>query len=181
MKVKILLFDDILSHLFRTSLPKDQLVWDDNWISALEQSFAESGNGSGVSFELLKSGKIDSCLEIISKEQPDIILIDLFWPEEAWEKFGDRSRGIDIALDAIAEIRSAFPKLPIICHTVKPAPEIMQRVYMAGATFFMEKVSLPLPEVQSPLRYIIINQLGIGHSAPETFCARQAKMQRMVY
>lgn len=166
MKVRILLFDDIFSPLFRKSLSAEQLVWDDNWVSALEQLFTDPENGCGISFELIKSGEIDAWQGIINREKPDALLIDLFWPEEAGKKFGDRSRGIDIALDAIASIKTAFPELPIVCHTVKPGPEIMHQVYGAGATFFMEKVSLPLPEVQSPLKYIMLHQLGIGQSAP---------------
>ena len=47
MRAKILFFDDIFSDLFRKELPADQLVWDDNWVAALEQGLTESDQRTG--------------------------------------------------------------------------------------------------------------------------------------
>ena len=84
MKAKILFFDDIFSDLFRAHHDKEQLVWDDNWVAALEREFTDpKRNIGGPTFELIKSGDIRSWRELIEKERPNILLVDLFWPEEA--------------------------------------------------------------------------------------------------
>ncbi len=156
MKVKVLFFDDIFSKLFRDELPQDQLVWDDNWVAAVEKGLSESDDRSGVIFDLVKTGDIDAWREIIEQEKPDIILIDLFWPAQASVKFKDRNRGADISLSAIAAIRNEFPDLPIACYTLKPDKDLLEQAYRNGATIFLEKVALALPEVQSPLKYVLI-------------------------
>ena len=159
MKAKVLVFDDIFSDLFRNKFPADQLVWDDNWVSSLEEAFEMAESNTGVSFEIVKCGEIDSWNEVINKEKPDIILLDLWWPEQAVEKYGDRLRATDISMEAPSEMRKAFPSLPVICHTAKPDKELMEKAYEKGATFFIEKVSMSLAEVQVPYVYIIINLL----------------------
>ncbi|PIP05818.1 MAG: hypothetical protein CO012_00660 [Syntrophobacterales bacterium CG_4_8_14_3_um_filter_49_14] len=158
-QVKILFFDDIFSDLFRKKFPSDQLVWDDNWMTAVEEAFLETDNNTGVAFEIVKSGEIDSWQKILEKEKPDVLLLDLFWPEEAVAKYGDRMRAADISLEVLPQIRKAYPKLPIICHTVKPDKDLMEKVYDAGATFFLEKISISMSEVQRPLMYIVIHLL----------------------
>ncbi|MBL0715382.1 MAG: response regulator [Desulfosarcina sp.] len=156
MKAKVLFFDDIFSDLFRNELPPDQLVWDDNWIVAVEQGLAESDERSGYVFDLVKTGEINSWRRLIEEEKPDIVLLDLFWPAEASVKFKDRNRGSDIALEVTAGIHDAFPTLPVACYTLKPDKDLMEKAYRDGATIFLEKVALALPEVQSPLKYILI-------------------------
>mgnify|MGYP000356768479 CR=1 FL=1 len=166
MKAKVLFFDDIFSKRFRDELPPDQLVWDDNWVSAVEKGLAESDNRSGSIFELIKTGDINTWPESIERERPDIVLIDLFWPAEAAVQFNDRSRGADIALSAIAGIRGEYPELPIVCYTLKPDKALLEKAYKDGATMFLEKVALALPEVQSPLKFIFIyllKQAGIAN------------------
>ncbi len=155
MKAKVLFFDDIFSPIFREQFPPDQLIWDDNWIASLEQGLADSEIKTGVAFELVKSGDIDSYKELIKKEKPDMVLLDLFWPEHAEKKYADRRRATDIAIEAVKGIRSIDSNLPIICYTVKPVRELMEAVYSAGATIFLEKVAMALPEIQSPLKYIL--------------------------
>ena len=155
MNAKILFLDDIFSPLFRKQFPADQLIWDDNWISSVEQGLADSETKIGVNLEFIKSGDIDSCSELIKKEKPDLVLLDLFWPEDAQRKFGDRSRATDISIDTIKRIRESFPVLPVICYTVQPDRELMEEAYAAGATIFLEKVVMAMPEIQSPLKYIL--------------------------
>ena len=41
MKVKILYFDDIFSNLFRKEHKETDLVWDDTWVSSLENALTE--------------------------------------------------------------------------------------------------------------------------------------------
>ncbi|PIP37838.1 MAG: hypothetical protein COX19_15610 [Desulfobacterales bacterium CG23_combo_of_CG06-09_8_20_14_all_51_8] len=168
MSVKILFLDDIFSPLFRKQFPADQLIWDDNWISSLEQGLADSEAKIGVCIELVKSGDIDSCRELIKKEKPDLVLLDLFWPEDAQRKFGDRRRATDIAIDTLKRIREAFPVLPVICYTVQPDRELMEEAYAAGATIFLEKVVLALAEIQSPLKYILFYLLRQMQSKAES-------------
>ncbi|BBO67982.1 hypothetical protein DSCA_19120 [Desulfosarcina alkanivorans] len=167
MKAKVLFFDDIFSKRFRDELPPDQLVWDDNWVSAVEKGLSESDGRSGFVFELVKTGDISKWQEYIEREKPDIVLVDLFWPAEAAVQFNDRNRGADIALSAIAGIRGQYPDLPIACYTLKPDEALLEKAYKDGATIFLEKVALALPEVQSPLKYILIyllKQSGITNS-----------------
>jgi DNA-binding NarL/FixJ family response regulator len=155
MNAKILFFDDIFSPLFRKQFPADQLIWDDNWIASLEQGLGDSEAKTGVGFELIKTGDIDSCLELTEKEKPDLVLLDLFWPEDAKRKYGDRSRATDISIDSVKSIRKSFPDIPIICYTIQPDRELMENVYAAGATIFLEKVTMALQEIQGPLKYIL--------------------------
>ncbi|MBW2003195.1 MAG: response regulator transcription factor [Deltaproteobacteria bacterium] len=156
MKAKILFFDDIFSDLFRAHHDQEQLVWDDNWVAALETEFTDPKRSIGITFELVKSGDIQSWRELIEKERPDILLIDLFWPEEARKKFNDERRGEEISLGIISQIRKEFPSLPVISYTFKPNQEILEQAYDAGATLFLEKVALALPEVHSSLKYFCI-------------------------
>ncbi|BBO86839.1 response regulator [Desulfosarcina ovata] len=157
MEIKILFFDDIFSDLFRGKHAEEELAWDDNWIDAISKSLDASTQGIGVSFELIKSGEIDAWEALIKKESPDIVLIDLFWVEQAQQKYNDRNRAIDISLDVMQQIRKAFPDLPVVCYTIKPNYELMERAYKSGATFFLEKVALAIPEVHSSLKYIFIH------------------------
>ena len=156
MKVKVLFFDDIFSDLFRKEHDAEQLVWDDNWVSSIEEELTDPKCDIGTTFKLAKSGEIESWHEIITNENPDILLLDLFWPEQAKLKYNDKRRGMDISLETIPEIRKAFPSLPIVCYTVKPDQNMLEKAYRAGVTLFLEKVPLALPEVHSSLKYIFI-------------------------
>ncbi|MEE4353547.1 MAG: response regulator [Desulfatiglans sp.] len=156
MKAKILFFDDIFSDLYREQLSPEHLMLDDNWVSALIEALTGKTDDSDVVFEVIKSGEIDTWRELIEKEKPDLILLDLFWPQQAFIKFEDRSRGSDISMEILPEIRSSFPNLPLVCYTIKPDKGMMERAYSKGATFFLEKVPLALPEVHSPLKFILI-------------------------
>jgi CheY-like chemotaxis protein len=156
MTIKVLLLDDIFSSLFRNKFSTNQLVWNDNWVASIEDAFIASEKSTGISFELIKSGKIESWQEIIENEKPDILILDISWPEQAMEKYGDRLRAAEISLNILPEIRTAYPSLPVICHTAKPEKELIERAYKAGATFFVEKVGMSMPEVQVSLVYIII-------------------------
>lgn len=157
MKVKVLFFDDIFSDIFREKHLKEELAWDDNWIDSIVKALDESTQRIGVSFEIIKSGEIDAWEALIKKEDPDIILLDLFWVEQAQQKYNDRNRAMDISLDAMQQIREAFPSIPVVCYTIKPDHELMERAYKAGAAFFLEKVPLAIPEVHSSLKYIFIH------------------------
>lgn len=156
MKAKILFLDDIFSDLFRKQIPSDQLVWDDNWVSAVTDAILESNQNTDVVFNVIKSGEIEAWDDLVKKEKPDIILLDLFWPEQAVVKYNDRRRGTDISLDILFKIRKAYPDLPVVCYTVKPEKSLLDQAYQNGATFFLEKVTLAMPEIHSPLRYIFI-------------------------
>ncbi len=162
MNVKVLFLDDIFSDLFRNKFSDDQLVWDDNWVASIEDALHASEQSTGVIFEIVKSGKIEEWREVIQKEKPDILLFDVYWPEQALEKYGDRLRGPDISLNVLPEIRAAYPSLPIISHTIKPEKELIEKIYNAGATFFVEKVGMSIPEVQVSLAYIMIYLLRQG-------------------
>lgn len=157
MKVKVLFFDDIFSDLFREKHEKEELTWDDNWIDSIFKALDDSTQRIGVSFEVIKSGEIDSWEALIKKEDPDIILLDLFWVEQAQQKYNDRNRAMDISMDAMQQICKAFPDLPVVCYTIKPDHELMERAFKSGATFFLEKVPLAIPEVHSALKYIFIH------------------------
>ena len=164
MKVKILFFDDIFSDLFRKQNDSEQLIWDDNWVSSIEEELTDSKYNIGTTFELAKSGDIESWQEIVTKEKPDIILLDLFWPEQAKLKYGDGRRGMDISLEVIPAIRKVFPSLPVVCYTVKPDQDMLEKAYQAGATLFLEKVPLAIPEVHSSLKFILIYLLRQGQT-----------------
>ncbi len=156
MKAKILFFDDIFSDRFRKQLSPEHLALDENWVDAVTAALTEPDDLSDITFELTKQGDIDAWQEVIKREQPDVLLLDLFWPEEAFLKYRDRSRGSEISLDTLEKIRKAFPDLPIVCYTVKPDRELLEGTYRRGATLFMEKLPLALPEVQRPLKYVLI-------------------------
>lgn len=159
MTAKILILDDIYSDIFRNKLQKDQLAWDDNWAASIEQALTSQDSIEGSEFNVVKSGEIDSVSDIMQKEKPDAVILDLFWPENANQNFGDRSRGMDISMEALKIIREKDKKIPVICHTVKPNKETLDTAYENGATFFLEKISVAIPEVQKHLKYIIMNLL----------------------
>lgn len=156
MKAKILFLDDIFSDRFREKLSPEHLALDENWVAAVTKALTEPDDLADIAFELSKHGEIDAWKEVIEKEKPDLLLLDLFWPEEAFVKYKDRSRGSDISLEALEKIRRAFPVLPIVCYTVKPDKGLLEATYARGATIFMEKLPLALPEVQRPLKYVLI-------------------------
>ena len=151
---KILFFDDIFSETFRSKMPRDVTIWDDNWVSAVEKALIDGGSVVGTTFEIVKSGNIAGWRKELERERPDIVLLDLFWTEEAIAKYGDSRRGCDISLSVIPEMAKAYPDLPIICYTVKPERDLLEKAYRAGATFFLEKVALASAEVQSSLVYV---------------------------
>ena len=167
MRAKILFFDDIFSDLFRKQNDSEQLMWDDNWVSSIEEELIDSKYNIGTTFELAKSGDIETWQDIVTKEKPDIILLDLFWPEQAKLKYDDGRRGMDISLEVIPEIRKAFPALPVVCYTVKPDQDMLEKAYRAGATLFLEKVPLAIPEVHSSLKFILIYLLRQGQVSKE--------------
>ena len=156
MKAKILFFDDIFSDRFREKLSPEHLALDENWVAAVTKALTDPDDLTDITFEVSKHGDIDAWKEVIEKEKPDVLLLDLFWPEEALVKYKDRSRGADISLGALEKIRKAFPNLPVVCYTVKPDKELLDGSYDRGATIFMEKLPLALPEVQRPLKYVLI-------------------------
>ena len=156
MKAKILFFDDIFSDRFREKLSPEHLALDENWVAAVTKALTEPDDITDMTFELSKHGDIEAWKEIIEKEKPNVILLDLFWPEEAFVKYKDRSRGSDISLEALESIRKAFPDLPVVCYTVKPDKALLDGTYARGATIFMEKLPLALPEVQRPLKYVLL-------------------------
>lgn len=154
MKIKVLFFDDIFSEMFRKTHDSEQLAFDDAWVASIEKELTNS-KITGVDFEIVKSGDIDQWSTLIDREKPDLVLLDLYWYEQAKETGGAKS-AVDIGLDALKEIRKAFPDLPVIQYTVKPDKETMDRSYAAGATFFLEKVPLAIAEVHSALKYLMI-------------------------
>jgi DNA-binding NarL/FixJ family response regulator len=156
MKAKVLFFDDIFSDRFRDTLSPEHLALDESWVAAVIKALTEPDGLTDISFELSKQGDVEACKEIIEKEKPDVVLLDLFWPEEAYVKYKDRTRGSDISLEALERIRKAFPELPVVCYTVKPDKALLDGTYARGATLFMEKLPLALPEVQRPLKYVLL-------------------------
>ena len=155
MTIKVLFLDDIFSDTFRKTLDPEQLVFDDMWVSSIEKELTNS-KIIGVDFEIIKSGDIDAWQTIMKKEAPDLVLLDLYWHEQARQKYGNTRKAVDISLDALKEIRKIYPDLPIIQYTLKPDKDIMDKSYAAGATFFLEKVPLAVAEVHSALKYIMI-------------------------
>lgn len=119
MTIKVLLLDDIFSNLFRNKFSANQLVWDDNWVASIEDAFTASEKSTGISFELIKSGKIESWQEIIENEKPDILILDISWPEQAMEKYGDRLRVTEISLNILPEIRTAYPSPPYLLFAIQ--------------------------------------------------------------
>jgi DNA-binding NarL/FixJ family response regulator len=104
----------------------------------------------------VKSGDIENWKELLDKEKPDIILMDLYWPEQARKKYGDHKKGTKISLETLREIRKTYPVLPIIFYTILPDRKTLDTCYENGASFFMEKISMSIPEVHSALKYIIL-------------------------
>jgi DNA-binding NarL/FixJ family response regulator len=155
MKIKVLFLDDIFSDVFRKTLETEQLVFDDTWVESLEKELSSAKN-MGVHFEIIKSGDIEGWQALIAQEKPDMVLLDLFWHEQAKKKYGDVRKAVDISLDALKDIRKSNANLPIIQYTLKPDKDIMERSYAAGATFFLEKVPLAIAEAHSTLKYIMI-------------------------
>jgi DNA-binding NarL/FixJ family response regulator len=156
MKVKILFLDDIFSTLFRIAHSEDELVWDDNWVDSIEKALTDQNDRLDVNFTLVKSGEIENWKNLLDKEKPDIILMDLYWPEQARKKYGDHKKGTKISLDTLREMRKMYPDLPIIFYTILPDRKTLNECYENGATFFMEKISMAIPEVHNTLKYIII-------------------------
>ena len=155
MTIKVLFLDDIFSDIFRRTLDPEQLVFDDMWVSSIEKELTNS-KIIGVDFEIIKSGDIDAWQATMKKEAPDLVLLDLYWHEQARQKYGDTRKAVDISLDALKDMRKIYPDLPIIQYTLKPDKDIMEKSYAAGATFFLEKVPLAVAEVHSALKYIMI-------------------------
>ncbi|BBO80995.1 hypothetical protein DSCO28_15610 [Desulfosarcina ovata subsp. sediminis] len=159
MKINVLFLDDLFSDTFRETISKEQLVWDDNWAAALENAFEDQRGSEEYTFDVVKSGDIDGWQSLVETNRPDIVLMDLYWPVHAVHKYQDERRGCDISLDTIKQIRETFPALPVICYTFKPQSKIIDAAYNAGASFFLEKVALALPEVHNSLKYICIHLL----------------------
>jgi DNA-binding NarL/FixJ family response regulator len=155
LEIKILFLDDIFSDTFRKTLDPEQLVFDDTWVASIEKELTNT-KIIGVDFQIIKSGDIDGWKTLLKKEKPDVVLLDLYWHEQAKKKYGDARKAVDISLDALKKIRKVYPDLPVIQYTVKPDKEIMDQSYAAGATFFLEKVPLAIAEVHSALKYIMI-------------------------
>ena len=156
MKIKVLFLDDIFSDLFRQTLDQEQLIFDDTWSESLVREFSRTRD-MGVTFEVVKSGAIDDWKQLIEKEKPDIVLLDLYWHEHARKKWGDVRKAVDISLDTLKALRSAYKDLPVIQYTLKPNQQLMEQSYEAGATFFLEKVPLAIAEVHCALKYIMIH------------------------
>ncbi|GAB6907099.1 hypothetical protein DESC_390057 [Desulfosarcina cetonica] len=155
MKIKVLFLDDIFSDLFRQTLDQEQLVFDDTWSASLEREFSRTRD-IGADFEIVKSGDIENWQQLIEKERPDIVLLDLYWHEHARKKWGDVRRAVDISLDTLKQLRKRYKDLPVIQYTLKPNQQLMEQSYAAGATFFLEKVPLAIAEVHCSLKYIMI-------------------------
>ncbi len=156
MATKILFFDDIFSEQFRRKLSSEHLAFDDGWVSAVTKTLTNGSDDTGRAFQVIKSGDLDNWQVLMEQVAPDVVLLDCFWPEQALVKYGDRKREAEVGLSIIPDMRKAYPHLPIICYTVKPSEELIERAYGLGASFFLEKVPLPMPEVQSPLKYVLI-------------------------
>lgn len=154
MKIKVLFLDDIFSDIFRRTHDGEQLAFDDAWVESIERELANN-KIAGIDFEIIKSGDIDNWPNLIDTEKPDVVLLDLYWYEQAKAK-GDATQAFDISLEALRGIRKSYPTLPVIQYTVKPDKKIMDSSYEAGATFFLEKVPLAVPEVHSALKYLMI-------------------------
>jgi DNA-binding NarL/FixJ family response regulator len=154
MKIKVLFLDDIFSPIFRKTHDGEQLAFDDAWVDSVERALTD-GKIKGVDFAVVKSGEIDQWPALIDREEPDVILLDLYWYEQAKQK-GGACHAVDISLEALRGIRKSYPTLPVIQYTVKPDKETMDRSYGAGATFFLEKVPLAIPEVHSTLKYLML-------------------------
>lgn len=152
MRIKVLFLDDIFSDVFRKTHDIEQLAFDDAWVDSIERELTNN-KIDGVEFTIVKSGELDQWPTLISKEQPDLVLLDLYWYEQAKAQ---NMGATDISLKALAAIRKEYPKLPVIQYTVKPDKETMDRSYEAGATFFLEKVPLAVPEVHSALKYLMV-------------------------
>ncbi|MFH0782498.1 MAG: response regulator [Pseudomonadota bacterium] len=155
MRIKILFLDDIFSEMFRKTHDSEQLAFDDAWVDSIEREFT-NGKVKGVDFEIVKSGEIDQWKSLIDTEKPDLVLLDLYWYEQAKQK-GSGYHAVDISMEALKGIRKNYPDLPVIQYTVKPDRETMDRSYEAGATFFLEKVPLAIPEVHSALKYLVFH------------------------
>lgn len=147
MKIKVLFMDDIFSDTFRKNHDSEHLAFDDAWIESIEKELF-SNDIENVTFDLVKNGDIGRMPSLIQQEKPDIVLLDLYWYEDAGKT--------DLSLAALREIRKSHPDLPVIQYTIKPDKEIMDRSYEAGATFFLAKVPLPIPEVHTALKYIMV-------------------------
>ena len=87
MKIKVLFLDDIFSDLLRDKVDPEQLIFDDTWSESLENELLHK-KISGIDFEVVKSGDIDNWQQLIEKEKPDVVLLDVYWHEHARKKMG---------------------------------------------------------------------------------------------
>ncbi len=156
MQIKVLFLDDIFSESFRTANAGEQVAFDDAWADAIEKELTNN-TLENVRIDVVRSGDIDSWRQLIETAKPDIVLLDLYCYEQSKAKYSDVRQAMKVGLDALKAIRGAFPELPIIQYTVKPDRQTMDLCYAAGASFFLEKVPLALPEVHSSLKYIMIH------------------------
>lgn len=154
MKIKVLFLDDIFSDIFRKTHDIEQLAFDDAWVDSIEQELTNS-KIRGIDFEIVRSGDIDQWATLISRETPDVVLLDMYWYEQAKQK-GNNYTATEISLEALRAMRKKYPSLPIIQYTVKPDQDTLNQSYAAGATVFFEKVPLAIPEVHSGLKYLMI-------------------------
>jgi len=162
MDAKILFFDDIFSTELRKTLSPEELVWDDRWVSSVEKALAGGKDAVGVHFNLVKSGEINDLNKKIDEESPDIALVDVCWPEHARAKHNlspDCWSEVKIGTDIVRKIKTCHPELPIVVLSAKPNKDIVNTAYRAGASFFIEKVTTALSDVQSSLTYVFFNLL----------------------
>lgn len=98
------------------------LVVDDDAAMAdvLRELIAASGREAACVHD------VESALEVLSRERPDVVLSDLHMP----------GRG---GLDLLAAIRSRWPGTKVVLMSAFPGPETRKRGLEAGAVAFLSK------------------------------------------
>lgn len=122
------------------------VIADDHAIvrRGLQQIVASSRPGWSV---VAEAGNVDELLLALRHDQPDVLVLDV--------SLGDRS-----GMDALAQVRSEFRRLPVLMLSMHPEGEYAVRSLRAGANGYMQKDSSPdeileaIQKVASGGRYI---------------------------
>ncbi|EMY79697.1 PAS domain S-box protein [Leptospira weilii serovar Ranarum str. ICFT] len=100
------------------------LIEDSNADYRLIQEYL--GESQSPSFRVSRSADFSAGLNIISNERPDLVMLDLSLPDRA-------------GLDALSEIKSKFPQIPVIICSGAEDKEITVNALQIGAQDYVYK------------------------------------------
>lgn len=94
--------------------------------------------------------------ELISKEKPDVILLDLILPRQA-SKWIITELSPQLGLDLLAEIKTKpeTKDIPVIVLSNLDEPEVIEKAQKAGADEYLIKVNVQPKDVLAKVRDIL--------------------------